>query len=54
LWPGLVNAPPRWKLIRDDEEEGADEEMVVEIKKAVIERSLKRVKERQKPSKRPS
>lgn len=54
LWPGLVNAPPRWKLIRDNEEDEGTDGEVPEIKKSVIERSLKRVKERQKPFKRPA
>ena len=51
LWPGLVNAPPRFRVIRH-EDDGDDDDLVPEIKKSVIERSLKRVKERQKPFKR--
>jgi len=50
LWPGLVNAPPRFRIVREEGEE--DDDIIPDIKKSVIERSLKRVKERQKPFKR--
>jgi autophagy-related protein 17 len=52
LWPGLVNQPPRFRIVREEAEEGDVDDEVMEISKSVVERSLKRVKERQKPFKR--
>lgn len=52
LWPGLVNAPSRFRIVRDEDDDGED--MVPSIAKEVVERSLKRVKERAKPFKRPA
>jgi autophagy-related protein 17 len=54
LWPGLVNQPPKWRIVREEPEEGEVDDEMIEIGKSVVERSMKRVKERQKPFKRPA
>ena len=53
LWPGLVSAPPRFRIVKDDTD-GGEDDSVPDIKKSVVERSFKRVKERQRPFKRPA
>ncbi|KIW04747.1 hypothetical protein, variant 1 [Verruconis gallopava] len=48
LWPGLMNPPTRFKILPVDDAE----DDVPNIKKSIIERAMKRVKERAKPFKR--
>jgi autophagy-related protein 17 len=48
LWPGLVNGPTRFQVVRTDDE--IDD--IPDIKKSVFERALQRVRERAKPFKK--
>ncbi|RDI86721.1 hypothetical protein Vi05172_g3151 [Venturia inaequalis] len=51
LWAGLVNPPTRFRIVQADED-GDDD--IPDIKKSVFEKAMQRVKERQKPFKRPA
>jgi autophagy-related protein 17 len=52
LWPGLVNAPTRFKVVREDSDGRDDGDGIPEVGRSVFERAVKRVREKAKPFRR--